>query len=110
MARPDPPANVTATDGDPTIVITWDAVMGAATYGVWRSTVEGDDGFVIGITDELTWTDLTALDNILYWYAVNARSSSQGCSLLSAQDSGYAYPVPFGPPDTPVDLEGTVEN
>ncbi len=92
MARPDAPINVVATDANPTITITWDAVPNTYSYAIYRATSFGALGGVIGITDNLTWVDFPGY-NITFWYGVVARTSS-GCSELSAQDGGTAVPDP----------------
>ncbi len=108
MARPDPPLNVVATDGNPTVVITWDAVDGATRYTIYRSTVAGVTGSVIGITNELTWTDTLAVDGVVYWYSVSVSISDEGCSEPSTQTDGYQTQVPINIPDPPVILMATV--
>ncbi len=102
MPRLDPPSNVSATDGLPTsVVVTWDAVDGVASYAVFRSLMQGYDGAVIGITDTLEWTDSNVTVGLIYWYSVQSRGTggSNGCSLLSAQNSGFISSTPT--PTTP---------
>ena len=97
MPRPDPPANVAVTKGDTGITITWDAVVGATAYTVLRSPTLDDEGYVIGITDQLIWTDTLADINRGYWYSVRV-SAGGACSVASTPDSGYSLPVQ---PDAP---------
>jgi fibronectin type 3 domain-containing protein len=79
-------------------------VDGAGSYQVWRSTVEGEQGYVIGMTDELELVDTTALLNVIYWYGVTARSTtSNGCSDLSEQAEGYIEGAPLPDPPLPPD-------
>ena len=108
MARPDPPTNVVATDGNPTVVITWDAVVGAQSYTIYRAPTEGAGSSVIGVTDDLTWTDVLAVDGVVYWYSVSVSVNSEGCSEPSPQTDGYQTPVPINIPDPPVILMATV--
>ncbi len=109
MARPTAPVNVVATEGHPTLIISWDASAGAAIYSVYRANMAGNDGaYLIGRTDELTWTDLTAVDGVSYWYSVSAGTSDSGCSDLSEQDSGFASSAPISVPDVPVILFASV--
>jgi hypothetical protein len=96
-ARPDPPTNVSATDGVGTnVVITWDAVNGVQGYNIWRSTSQGEQGIQIGSTTGLLWTDTTAVANKLYWYGVTSVRGGT-CSILSIQDSGYWSSGPVTP-------------
>ena len=108
MARPDSPENVTATEGLPTITITWDAVVGASSYTIYRSaTQEQDASYTIGITDETTWIDTTAMTNSVYWYSVSAYSG--GCSLPSApMVRGFSSAAEVTIPDRPVNLMAVV--
>lgn len=109
MARLDPPAVVTATDGQTPVLVAWTPVDSAGVYAVFRSTALGDEGYIIGLTDAQTWNDTTALVGQVYWYGVQARANDGfGCSLLSPQDSGYAYPVAPDVPDPPAILIAVV--
>jgi fibronectin type 3 domain-containing protein len=109
VARLPPPINVSATDGtEPTVIITWDAVYGAGSYAIYRSSAKGDQGQLIGANDETTWNDTTALMSKVYWYGVIARGSGN-CSVLSEQDDGYigTTPPPVDPPDAPLSFVAT---
>lgn len=104
--RPDPPTNVSATDGEPTITITWDAVVGANSYRIHRFPAVDGIAVLIGHTDETMWIDTTAQINRIYWYGVTC--NVDGCSIMSALDSGYSFPMPVDVPDSPVGLVAVV--
>jgi len=108
VARPDPPPVIFVTQGEPTIVISWDAIVGATSYTIYRSPVQVETGYVIGRTGETSWTDTTAAANTIYWYSVSVTVSSSGCSVPSNQVSGYSSSVPITVPDTPANLMAIV--
>lgn len=107
MARPQPPANVVASKGNPTVVITWDAVSGASSYTVYRAYAPDTTGGVIGVTGDLTWTDTLAVNDVIYYYSVSDRTAD-GCSEPSPQDFGYQTAVAIALPDAPIILMVTV--
>ncbi len=107
MARPSAPTNVAATEGVPTITITWDAVVEANAYVVYRSPTSDDLGFIIGVTDDLFWIDTTAVFNQTYYYSVQTRADSV-CSDPSTPDSGVAVPDRANILNPPTNLVVTV--
>lgn len=75
---PAAPSGVTATpNGDNRIDVGWDAVAGAATYGVYRGTSSGSVHELVGtVTDPATtYSDTTVQGGLTYWYAVTSVSS-----------------------------------
>lgn len=102
MPRLPAPENVTASDGtfSDYVAVTWDAVLGAGSYTIYRSPTNDDPGYVIGRTSDLEWDDATALVNVIYWYSVTAMGSGN-CSVPSVADSGYLAATPPPPPDPP---------
>lgn len=104
MARLAAPTNVAATQGDTTVVLTWDAVVGAASYSILRSTTESGFGYLIGVTDLLTWDDTTATLDVVYWYSLTARSTTSACGIPSDPVSGFASATPVNIPDAPDDV------
>ncbi|MFI7705698.1 putative Ig domain-containing protein [Nonomuraea sp. NPDC049480] len=70
---PTAPAGVTAASGDAGAGVTWPAVVGAQTYGVWRK--EPDAGTYTLLADGLTatsYTDRTAAAGRAYAYTATA--------------------------------------
>ena len=88
---PSAPTNVHATDGTyiDQIQVTWDAVLGATRYEIYRATVACGTYTKVGESETTSYddTDMTLLR--AYWYKVKACNAS-GCSDLSSADSGYA--------------------
>jgi len=97
---PDPPANVSATDGAHTdkVAITWDASEGATHYRVYRNTVDNPSTATpLGLWQTgLTYDDTTAIVEIVYYYWVEAALSDAGASAsgFSSSDTGYRVAEP----------------
>lgn len=75
---PATPTGATATpNGDNRIDVGWDAVAGAATYGVYRGSSPGFATELVGtVTDPATtWSDTAVQGGLTYWYAVTSVSS-----------------------------------
>lgn len=86
------------------VVVTWDAVVGAASYSIQRASAEGSFGYLIGVTDELFWNDTTATLDVVYWYSVSARSTTSACGVQSDPVSGFASATPVNIPDPPTNV------
>ena len=87
----NPPANVTASDGTYTdkVVITWNELLGAEKYYIYRST-ESETGYTkIGETTQTAYEDTTASTDTTYHYKVSAYSEEKGESEMSQSNSGY---------------------
>ncbi|MFC1461936.1 FG-GAP-like repeat-containing protein, partial [Verrucomicrobiota bacterium] len=85
------PMSVSATDGDHTdrVRVTWDAVTGATSYEVWRSTSDSSSSASkLGDASDTTYDDTSAETDITYYYWVKARNSL-GTSASSDSDSGW---------------------
>ena len=89
-----PPAGVSATDGDFSnkVVVSWSAVSGASGYSVWRkvataTTAATQIGTVSGGAT-LSYNDTTAAVGTSYLYSVKA-NHALGSTALSATDSGW---------------------
>ncbi len=88
---PAAPTGVTASDGTSpaSVTVTWDAVNGAATYTIYRSTSAGARGTAIGASGGSPLVDSGAAPGVVYYYGVTATGPG-GVSALSSQDSGFA--------------------
>jgi fibronectin type 3 domain-containing protein len=88
------PENVEASDGSFTdkVQISWDAVSGATSYGVYRATTAGGTKTLIGSPTDEYFNDTTAVAGTLYYYWVEACADT-GCSDLSAYDPGWRRPL-----------------
>lgn len=93
---PRRPENVSATDGsDPDkITVTWDAVVGATEYEVYRRTDDTrpnkPSDIPVAVVSGFTWIDTTALDSQLYRYWVKA-ANSFGRSIASEKEFGSRF-------------------
>ena len=94
ITAPSPPTGVSASDILPNKVkITWNTVIGASYYQVYRS----DNLFAIktAISDwqtDTSYFDYSVVPWTTYWYWVKAAPSSTGenASVFSSSDTGYA--------------------
>ncbi len=100
LSAPAVPSGLEATPQDGTVQLGWDAVDGADTYNVYRSTSSGVDGsgspLDTGI-DQISYTDGTAENGTEYFYAVSAVASEGGESAES-DASEEAEAIPFAAP------------
>lgn len=71
---PATPGGVAASNGTQCngVFIDWNAVSGATSYEVWRSTSSGSNGSHLADTVLTQYTDLTALPGVHYWYRIRA--------------------------------------
>jgi len=103
-AAPAAPTGLSATSQDAAIGLDWDAVSGADTYRVYRSTSSGVDASGspldsgIGSAD---YVDDTAENGTKYYYVVTAVATESGESAES-DPSNEVEKTPFSdPPDRP---------
>ncbi len=100
------PSGLSATPGDGTTQLSWEAAGGADTYNVYRSTSSGVDASSDPLGNGISSTeyaDETAENGTEYFYVVTAVSSSGG----ESDPSGEAEAIPFAAPSG---LEGTSRN
>ncbi len=109
LSAPAAPSGLEATPQDGTVQLGWDAVDGADTYNVYRSTSSGVDGsgspLDTGI-DQSSYTDGTAENGTEYFYAVSAVASEGGESAesdASEEASAALLASPSGLSATPGD-------
>ncbi len=92
LSAPAAPSGLEATPQDGTVQLGWDAVDGADTYNVYRSTSSGVDGsgspLDTGI-DQSSYTDGTAESGTEYFYVVTAVASEDG-ETAESDPSGEA--------------------
>ena len=72
------PTGLAAQVGDSTVILNWNAVVGAATYNVKRSTTPGGPYTTVGSPSTTTFADNTAVNGTTYYYVVAAFSGSEG--------------------------------
>jgi glycosidase len=74
LTPPEVPTGLTATAGDGSVALAWDAVPGSAGYFVYRSPVSGGGYAPLTATPwmDTTYTDDTVVNGRLYYYVVTA--------------------------------------
>jgi hypothetical protein len=105
LTPPSAPANFNATPGNSQNVLTWNAVIGAASYNIYRGTSAGGESptpIATGIS-ATTFTDTGLSNGVKLFYRVAAVNAG-GTGPLSAEDS--ATPAPSAPP-SPTNLKAT---
>jgi fibronectin type 3 domain-containing protein len=88
------PANLTAIGGVGQVQLSWDALAGAASYTVLRSTTTGGPYTSVssGVTGT-TYTDTTVEGGRTYYFAVVAQMSGGGDSGVSSEASALTAPT-----------------
>ncbi|MBE9548767.1 MAG: VCBS repeat-containing protein [Proteobacteria bacterium] len=88
-----PPLNVSASDGGfpDHVAISWDKVVNASGYRVYRCTGAGTGtcGAAIGFPAGNSFDDLNSIIDTSYWYRVKACLSGK-CSDFSQPDQGFS--------------------
>lgn len=106
------PAQLNAIAGNNQITLSWDAVTGASSYKVKRSTVNGgpyDTLANAGGVTSLAFTDSTVQNGMVYYYVVTAVSSSAE-SMISNQVRAVPFAPIAGAPAAPADLAGAAND
>jgi len=97
----NPPANVSATDGDfaNKVVISWDSVEEASSYVIYKKEDTGggctnpSDGSYSPLNGGITATsydDTAVTDQTVYCYSLRSKNSLGECLSYSNRDSGFA--------------------
>lgn len=73
--KPNTPSNVTANAGSSSIVVSWNAVSGADSYNVYRSTSVYDTPSLCTTVSNTTYTDNNVTAGTTYYYRVTAQNN-----------------------------------
>ena len=97
------PAGLMAAPGDNQVALSWDALLGAASYNLKRATVSGGPYTVISTAGTITGTacvDSTATNGMTYYYVVSAATSISPASETanSPTEAVATLPTPPVPP------------
>jgi len=92
VTPPAAPANLTATEGQSQVVLSWDAVPGAAGYHVYRSLLSGG-GYTRIVTGAAgaVYTDTAVTNGVWYYYVVTAVDGSGNESGFSNQAAALPH-------------------
>lgn len=85
--------NLTAAQEGSDVDLSWDAVSGASSYVIRRTTDSGDDYTTVGTTSGTTYTDSTALDGQTYFYTVAAVTSGLEYPASTEVECDTVYPL-----------------
>jgi hypothetical protein len=91
MAVPAVPAGVSASAGNGTVMLSWSAATGAASYNVYQGTSAGGEGAAAATSTNGTTVTLNGLNNGTTYYFKVAAVDAGGISAPSAEVS--ATPV-----------------
>jgi|GEM_PF-1603591 len=84
---PAAPTGLSATGGNGSVSLTWNASTGATSYSVYRGTAAGaEGGTAIGTSSSNSFTDSTVTNGTKYYYTVTA-SNTAGVSPSSNETS-----------------------
>ena len=101
---PGAPTGLLATAGNAQVVLGWNAVSGATSYHVKRSTTNGSGYAQIAAPTSASFTDTGLTNGTTYYYVVSALNAA-GEGANSAQASAK----PSAPSNTPADVTITVD-
>lgn len=94
-----PPSNLTATDGDSKVFLSWSTVAGATGYNIKRSTTAGESYTTIAtnVTDT-GYVDLTVTNGTTYYYVVTAiTANGESGNSNEASATPHATDTPPNP-------------
>ncbi len=95
------PAGLTALPGNDQVTLGWNALPGATSYNIKRSTASGGPYTVISTAGSVTgtsYTDSTAANGTTYYYVVSAVTSISGASETANSPTEAKVTLPTPPP------------
>jgi fibronectin type 3 domain-containing protein len=105
---PAAPTGLTAVPADAKVTLSWNAVAGAASYNIYRSTASGAETLVQSGVTGTTFSDTGLTDGTTYYYkvsAVNAAGESPLSAEVSATPQVAAPAAPTGLTAVPADAQ-----
>ena len=102
LSAPPAPVHLTATAGESRAVLSWDAVPGASTYHVKRSTTDGGPYTVVANVTSPGWTNGGLTSGIIYYYVVSALNA-----IGESPNSTQVSATPLALPPSPTRLTAT---
>src|SRR5208337_95313 len=98
-SAPSAPTGLTATAGNSTVVLSWNASSGATSYNVYRGTTTGGESVTAIVTSitSVSYSDTGLTNGTKYYYKVAAVNSG-GTSALSAEASATPQVGAASPP------------
>ncbi|MGO9230350.1 MAG: SBBP repeat-containing protein, partial [Bryobacteraceae bacterium] len=98
-SAPSAPTGLTATAGNSTVVLSWNASSGATSYNVYRGTTTGGESMTAIVTSitSVSYSDTGLTNGTKYYYKVAAVNSG-GTSALSAEASATPQVGAASPP------------
>jgi fibronectin type 3 domain-containing protein len=103
------PGGLTALPNNNFVTLTWNALSGATSYNINRSTVSGGPYTTIstaGTVTGISYVDSTAVNGTTYYYTVSAQTAAG----VTANSAIEASATPSPPPPVPVSLTPTAGN
>jgi hypothetical protein len=98
------PAGLTGVAGNHLACLTWNALLGATSYNIKRSTTSGGSYSVIstsGTVTETNYVDSTAANGTTYYYVVSAATSISAAGETANSPAEASVTPVFGPPPAP---------
>ncbi|MEO7100571.1 MAG: LamG-like jellyroll fold domain-containing protein, partial [Luteolibacter sp.] len=95
-APPAAPTGLTATAGNTTVTLAWNASSGATSYNIKRSDVSGSGYELVGTTSATGYVDSDVVSGTPYYYVISAQSV-----VGEGADSTQATATPVAAPAAP---------
>jgi hypothetical protein len=98
------PAGLTGVAGNHLACLTWNALLGATSYNIKRSTTSGGSYSAISTSGTVTGTnyvDSTAANGTTYYYVVSAATSISAAGETANSPAEASVTPVFGPPPAP---------
>jgi DNA/RNA endonuclease G (NUC1)/fibronectin type 3 domain-containing protein len=99
---PAAPTGVNATPGNAHVALTWNAVGGATSYNVKRSTTSGSGYATIASPATTSYDDTSAANGTTYYYVISAVNSG-----VESANSSEVSGTPAGAPAAPSGVSAT---